>query len=418
MRTTAVMVLSAVVLSACADTQGTPARLSAMHDTVDGVPRMMYPAAGEAELGWRMDTLAVVGDILGDDPDYQFDGVTPQGVAGDAAGNVWLLDATGHRVVGYDSAGSFIASYGRQGEGPGEINMAFGMSAGPGDTLWVMEMMGRRLTGFPARGGEPRVVPFGVDLVPAPPMVMEKEYLLANLLHIFRPGDGEEERPREFVLARFDPAGVLADTVYAAPMPKQDVVQIESGNRRMMLMTTPQFAPTLRWAAFSDGGVAAVRDDQYSIRLLNPDGSERLRIERDAPPRPVTEADREEVRSQMQGQRTRFFGGGDPALQDELARRQLEAMTFAATVPRIERIAIDPQDRLWVLASPDEAGGDGRIDVYDRDGALLGSLRGMELPTRFLENGRAVYLGKDEDTDVQQVTLVRVVDAGVVGMGE
>lgn len=398
----------AVPLLACADTEATPTRLTAMRDTVDGVPRLLYAATGEPSLDWSADTLAVIGDIMGDDPRYQFDDVLPAGLSGDAAGNVWLLDASGHRVIGYDSTGTFIASHGREGGGPGEINRAFGMSVGPGDTLWVMEMMGRRLTGFPAEGGEARVVSFDVDIVPAPPLAVARDHVLAEMLQMFTPDDSPSERTREFTLARFAPDGSIQDTIFSMPMPEQNVVQIESGNRRIMMMNTPEFSPSLEWAVFSDGSIAVVSDDRYSIHLLAPDGTERLRIERDAPPRAVTEADRESVREGIRDRPRIRIGGGDDALAEEMMKRQLEAMTFAETMPRIERVAVDPADRLWVLTSADEPDGDQRIDIFDRTGALLGSVHGLDLPTTFLEGGRAAYLARDEDTDVQQITLVRL----------
>ncbi len=403
----AILLSGCVMTAACSGTEGASTTIAAARDTIDGVPRVLYPATGEASLAWEADTVAVIGDVLGDDPDYQFDQVTPNGLASDEAGNVWLLDPAGHRVVGYGPDGRFLASHGRKGDGPGEINMAFALTAGPADTLWVLESMSRRLTGFPAAGGEPRVVSFEGSIVPAAPVVMRPDAILSGVMFMFSPGREPEDTERRFVLARFERDGTMRDTLFSMPMPKQDVVQVEAGNRRMMMMSTPQFSPVLRWAAFSDGTVAVASDDRYVIRLIGPDGAERLRIEREGEPRPVTDADREAVRERMRGQQSRIFGG-DPALAEELQRRQLEAMTFAATVPRIERLAVDRQDRLWVRAAPDEPDGAGRIDVYDRDGELLGSIAELDLPTVFLRDGMAAYLGKDEDTDVQQVAVVRL----------
>lgn len=402
----------AVLASACSGTEAESRGLEAHRDTVDGVPRLLYPGTGGQTLAWRMDTLAVIGDILGDDPDYQFDQVTPGGVTSDAAGNVWLLDGTGHRVLGYSPDGAFIASHGRKGSGPGEINMPFGVIAGPGDTLWVTEMMSGRLTGYPAGGGEPRVITFDASAAPAPPLVVREDRILAAMRFTFGPGQGprpQDEGQRLAVVARYTPDGTLQDTLYAMPLPEPDVVQVESGNRRMMMLSTPRFSPILRWAVFSDGSLAVVDDDRYSIHILNPDGTERLRIERDAPPRATTEADKQAVLEEMRSQEVRTFGT-DRAMVAEIQRRQIESTTFAATIPRIESIAIDPQDRLWVLASSDEPGADGRVDLYDRDGALLGTLPNLKLPAAFLRNGLAAYLGKDEDTDVQQVTVVRLIE--------
>src|SRR5690606_11599476 len=355
-----------------------------------------------------VDTVATIGDVYGDDPDYQFDQVTPNGLAGSTDGNLYVLDTSGSRVLAYDEDGAHVGTFGRKGSGPGEINMAFGIAAGPGDTLWVMEMMARRLTGFPATGGEPRIISYSGDVTPSPPVAVRADGLLSNGMQIFGPGR-EPDEERHSIIARFGHDGVLQDTVLSAPMPKMDVVQVEAGNRRMMMMTSPRFAPMLRWAVFPDGSLATAVDDRYAITVLNPDGSERLRIERALPPRPVTDADKDKVRESARSARM-TFGGGDPGLNEEIARKQLEAMTFAPTVPRIVGLAVDPHDRLWVGVSLENAGEVDSVDVYERDGTLIGSLHGIGLPATFLAGDRAAYLDRDEDTDVQQITIVRILE--------
>jgi len=413
MRVSASAVLTftiAALTAACSGTEAGAGRVEAQRDTVDGVPRLLYPGSGGPALAWRLDTLAVIGDVMGDDPDYQFDEVTRGGLAGDAAGNVWLLDGAGHRVIGYAADGTYLNSFGRQGSGPGEINMGGGITVGRGDTIWVSEVMSGRLTGFPVAGGEPRIITFDASAAAAPPIVMRDDAILAGMRFSFGLGRGSEpEQESRAVIARFSLDGVLGDTLFSMPMPKPDVVQIESGNRRMMMLSTPRFAPVLRWAAFSDGSLATVTDDRYAIRILNPDGSERLRVERDAPPRATTDADRAAILDEMRNQQVRGFGA-DRATLDEMLKRQLEATTFAPTIPRIEGLLVDEHDRLWVLASSDEPGADGRIDLYDRTGGFLGSLPGIGMPTALLRNGLAAYLDKDDDTDVQQVTVVRLLE--------
>ncbi len=413
MRTSSRAVLTftvAVLTVACSGTEAASSRLAAQRDTVDGVPRLLYPGSGGPALAWRLDTLAVIGDIMGDDPDYQFDQVPRGGIAGDTNGNVWLLDGAGNRLIGYSPDGTYLNSFGRQGSGPGEINMAGGITAGRGDTIWVAEAMSGRLTGFPAAGGEPRIITFDANTAAAPPIVMHDDQLIAGMRFTFGiGGPSPAEQENRAVIARFSLEGALRDTLFSTMLPKPDVVQIESGNRRMMMLSTPRFAPVLRWAAFSDGSLAIVTDDRYAISILNPDGSERLRVERDAPPRATTDADRAAVLDEMRNQQVSAFGA-DRAMQDEMLKRRIEATTFAPTVPRIDGLAVDEHDRLWVHASSDEPAGDGRIDLYDRTGEFLGSLPGIGMPTALMRNGLAAYLDQDEDTDVQQVTVMRLLE--------
>ncbi len=106
-------------------------------------------------------------------------------------------------------------------------------------------------------------------------------------------------------------------------------------------------------------------------------------------------------------------GGGAPAgpSREELLEAQLAAMTFAPVIPRITGVRVDPLDRIWVGVSLDEPGTTARIDVYDREGNLLGELHGWELPDVFLGPSRAARLDRDE-FDVQRIVVYRVLEDG------
>ncbi len=56
--------------------------------------------------------------------------------------------ATATRVLEYDPDGGHVATYGREGEGPGELKRPLGVAIGPGDTVWVNDPVNRRVTGY------------------------------------------------------------------------------------------------------------------------------------------------------------------------------------------------------------------------------------------------------------------------------
>lgn len=394
---------------ACADPAPTPDGLTATADTVDGVPRLLYAGDGAAALDWRADTVAVIGDAMGDDERYQFDGVPRDGLSAGRDGAIHLLDPSGSRVLVYGADGEFITSHGRRGSGPGELTAAFAL-AHRADTTWVMEMAARRLTGFPADAGEPRVVTLTGDVLPGPVLRVTADGILTQVVPMFRIGPGggpEDDDERRFLLARFSPEGVLRDTVFSAPMPRSEVVTVGSAGRQAVMRRMPQFSPHLRWTTFADGAVALAHDDRYSIRIIEPDGTERLRVERRIEPRAVTEADQERVRERLRSQRV-AVAGTDPGFQRELLRTQLETMTFAPTIPAIARLGVDARDRLWVARGETADGAPGDIDIFRRDGTLLGTVQGLLMPDAFLAGDRAAYLRRDPATDVQQVVIVRI----------
>ena len=60
-----------------------------------------------------------IGDLESDDENVLF--YMPTDIAVDDEGNVYVLDSGNHRIQKFDPQGNFIASFGRQGQGPGEF---------------------------------------------------------------------------------------------------------------------------------------------------------------------------------------------------------------------------------------------------------------------------------------------------------
>lgn len=406
-----VAVLGALSAAACNDAPGTASSLAAVRDTVDGVPRLTYPGSGGPALDWSMDTLAVIGDVMGTDEHYMLGSVGRYGLAGDEAGDVLVLDAAAFHVVAYDSTGAYLGTYGRQGNGPGEIAAPYGIGVGPGDTVWVQGVTSHRLTGFPIGGGDARVVMlpdkqfFLSPLSPVPGGFLTQVYPLVPM-----PKPGEEAKDPGIVpFVSVTPDGERIDTLWSRPAPEPELVQIQVSGRTAVMSVTPTFEPTLRWGTFSDGSIAIASDSSYTIHLLRPDGTESMRLARDLPPAVVGDAERDLARARV---RASFASSSlsDNPLQKEFMEKRIETMTFASTIPRISGIRVDGADRIWVGVSLQRPDSTDRIDVFERDGTLLGTIEGMELPATFFASDRAAALRTDPDTDVQQVVVMRLKD--------
>lgn len=60
-----------------------------------------------------------IGDLESEDENVLF--YMPSDIAIDKEGNVYVLDSGNHRIQKFDADGNFLASFGRQGQGPGEF---------------------------------------------------------------------------------------------------------------------------------------------------------------------------------------------------------------------------------------------------------------------------------------------------------
>ncbi len=384
--------------------EGTAATgLKAAIDTVGSIERLHYPETGATELPWRFDTVAVIGGFTEDDPDKQFGQVFRHGLASDAAGNLYVFDNQGKRIIGFSTAGDVIGTWGREGEGPGEIGAWGGVLAmGPGDTLWLADSSNQRITLFPTDGGEPASIPapegsasFGGKMVVVPDGVLSMMTSFS-----FSPDSDTKMPDRPLVHVTRD--GTVTDTLWSVPAAEVDLVTITSGDHMMMLMMSRRFSPNFSYDRFSDGGF--VKHDQvpYDFRLIASDGTVERIIQRDPAPRPTTDEDRQRVIDELLDPR-------DGEVSDT-QKKQAEATTFSDVIPLINTLILDHADRIWVGVSETVPGENERLDIYSRDGRLLGELHDVELPHLFFGDGYAALITEDE-LDVQQIVILRLVES-------
>lgn len=421
---------SALLAAGCGAAAPPDAGGAASVDTVAGVTELTYGSGRVTALPWTFDTVAVLGDALGDTT-QQFDQVPPSGLAGDAAGNLYLLDASGPRVLEYGPGGHLVASFGRGGGGPGEMGSPVALAVGPGDSVWITDLGNSRTEIFPPGGGDSRSIAFdlrqgmpGFDLSVQGGSVIQS----VRQLRFGPPGGapGSDSAQAGIPIRRYDPSGNVLVTLWTAPRPEMNLVR--AGGGRNVMAAPRAFEPRLRWAAFDDGGIVVSDSASYVLHLIAPEGTERLRIRRGPPPRATTDADREAERQRIRDQAENGGGGGvrisvqvggggtrvsagsgAPSMPppEEMIKARIENTTFADVIPRITGLRVDPRGRIWVGVSENEPEAVDRIDVYTRDGKLLGELRGVPVPDAFMGPDRAALLTRD-DMDVQHVVLLKL----------
>ncbi len=401
MRTILRLVL-VITPTACSASGGAgSALLEAAIDTIDGIETLRYPESPAPRLSLRIDTIGTLGGALVDDPEYQFTRVSRAGLAGDADGTLFVLDGAGHRVQMFDASGAYVASFGSEGSGPGELQTPSSVNLGPGDTLWIPDVSNRRTNLIPIDGGAPRSIAMPDESSNLGGSLRVSEDGFTGLLGIFSFSPDQAEFP-PFPLVRFSPTGELTDTLWKATAPQRDLVELESNGNRMLLMMTRQFSPSFHWGHLSDGRFVLADGAEYDFSIIGPTGQVLRSVRRDPPARATTQADRERVYEVIREQIEEAEEG-----QAGLHQQRLEKTTFEDTIPRITGIRVDSSDRIWVGVSGDTAGVASRIDVYDASGELLGEIIDDPfLPDLFYGGDRICVLAEDE-LDVQQVLMLR-----------
>ena len=357
-------------------------------------------------------------------------------VSFDERGNLYILDAGAYRVVVVDQEGSLVRTIGSQGEGPGDFGMpATSTVLGDGRlvvydfpfTFKVFDLDGRFATqGTLERlGATPggillslpgdRLVSTGGAVIGAPRASETEDPAEPDHLrdiHVFSL-DGSEKR-------------VFHRAWNLPPTPEvEELEDVNEEGRREMTMSIARlrsFDPGLHLGVLSDGRVAVVDSMGYRVKLLAMDGTVDATVERQIAPEPVTEA----IRQTERARRRAAYEAADPQsmtimgmeLDDaEFARQmidaqkaQVEDMVFTDEIPVIADMAIDREDRIWIVRTGPGGDGHGPTDLMTADGEYLGSLPpgAIEIPLAFGPGGLLAYVETGE-LDVPTVRVVRLV---------
>ena len=90
-------------------------------ETVDGVKLVHKsgPGAWGKTAKVTLEPVRTIGDVDTADENVAF--YMPSAIAVDGAGDLYILDTGNHRIQKFGPDGKFLASLGRQGQGPGEF---------------------------------------------------------------------------------------------------------------------------------------------------------------------------------------------------------------------------------------------------------------------------------------------------------
>jgi len=305
-----------------------------------------------------------------------FFGVTPEGIATDSVGNVYVLDAGNFRVSVWNASGVYLRSVGKEGDGPGELEYPLGLVVLPGGSVMVRDPTKRHPVEYTPAGG----VADGKWKLPGQ-VGPQMGYTDQGLLFVLRTQIGD--RVNFGLLAQ-----ALEDTVRLAEIE----VGVSSPSKLkscglQLPGLPPVLAPTLRWTSGAQD-VLVSEGAAYTIRWLRKGALLRL-IRRDIPLRVTTRAVAlEEV---GEGLRVRTERGEIVCSAEEV----VDHLGMAPHVPLIESLRL-VGDQLWVTRRR-IADSPSLTDVFDSSGEYVGTLGpGVPTPIAALPDGRVVSLETDE----------------------
>ncbi len=402
-----------------------PLVLTAILPVIQACDRGPAPTdpAVDASLTATTEDVYTVGTSAGEDWET-FGGIST--VAFNAAGELSVFDSQSRRVIVVDVDGGHLRTFGREGDGPGELQFPLAFTLLPDGravifdfgrpgTFEIYDAVGAFETGVTVdiMQGVP-----GSLLLPLP----DGRLVSAGGPRFNFPSADEEPDYRRDIHV-FSLAGDDTEVLYRAwdlpPTESEVTIEDEQGRPEMTINRMRAFEPGLHLAVHVDGRLAVADSTTYEVKLVDADGNVTGTIGRPIAPTVVTEEIMEATRAQrieaysattaigFMGQE---MSSAESAQMRETFLTQVETMVFADEIPVIAGMAVDREGRFWITRAPAEIGGDAPTDILTPNGDYLGTLPagGHSIPDAFGPDGLMAYIEADE-VGVQRVRVTRLV---------
>lgn len=357
------------------------------------------PSAWADTSGWKLVELYRVGGADAEGLGAE-ELVEPQSVALAADGGLYVADQKPAVIKQFGPDGGYIRSFGREGGGPGEFQVAF-IVAGPG-VLAVHDPRSSRTSVFDSAGNFLRSWPSSCCYWSN--ITISRD----TLIHVPTSGPARQGRgePNERYYLRYRLDGTLVDTLSIyTPRPAGEenywVLEGGTGRNKMTMMMGIPLAPDPSWALDPAGGAVTAWTAEYRF-VATPNGHDTAQVvELARSPAVVPEERRVHIRDSMVDEFGKQFDR--KAVGDAF-----KLSDIPSTAPYFESIQVDGRRNRWVR--PDDGGNRAmaRFDVFDSTGAYLGA---VPIPSLFGLSWRTVW-GTDrvatatEDADGMPVVVV------------
>jgi hypothetical protein len=359
---------------------------------------------GEAELVPELEI-----GVLDGDPAFMFGQINALAVGPDGA--MYVIDRQVPEIRVFGPDGTHRRTFGRPGEGPGELDQPDGGLAVLAD--------GRVLVRDP---GNARIQVFAADGTPAGQWAHRGGFFTSNPLWVDRTGHvytqilidpAADIRDWRMGLVRIAPDGTPLDTL-AIPRATFAAPSLEARREGSTSRNTVPFSPTESWTLHPDGYFVHGLSTDYRFTLLRP-GSP-LRIERVTSRVPVTAGERDEESARV----TRNMRRVDP-------NWRWNGPAIPDSKPPFRGLQVGRDGRIWVMVSQpgieeDDPAFDPTdpealedrwkeplaFDVFEPDGQYLGRVHAPTGLGQLVFDGDLVWGVSRDDLGVQRIVRFRV----------
>jgi hypothetical protein len=320
---------------------------------------------------------------------------------------IYVLDNSASKVRVYDLEGNHLRSFGRKGQGPGELGRyAVDIAVGPDGHVFVGDRINRRVNVYSPEGVALDQIPFSGETACCNP-----RFVFADGGGVWMPVRGATDSDSGVVRngARIHTGdGPIGETLWLPELEyDRRVVRTASGEEYEQV----PFAARLVWAIGHDGSLIVGASDRYEFQIVHPDRRTTV-VERTWDPTPVgaDEADywRRMTIALLGNQASSWNGENIPDHKPAYdfiiptLSGELWLMRFGPASPR--DCALTPEETVdelrrspFAFQLPECVSGGMSFDVFDNGGRFLGSVEDLpHFNSPFMSGDTVVALAQDE----------------------
>jgi len=282
----------------------------------------------------------------------------------DASGRIYILEYGETRVYIFDEDGNFIQSFGKKGQGPGELNLAISMTITPQKEIAV-ENYRIGVNFYSLEGDFIREIKT-VKEAPIRVSIDSRGNIFGIVI------DQDEKNPR-YEVRKFDPQMNRIDSFDSSPLP---TVRGQGIN---------PFGGSVVFSLRYDDYVISGSPETYELHVFDPEGELVMKITKDYDPVEITKKEKDEVIKELEGMKLSI-----PKFHN--------AFSWFIT---------DDEGRIFVSTFEKTDDGEGfYYDIFDRKGKFFAKI---PLQTRpYLIKNKKFYTVEEDEQGFQCVKRYRV----------
>jgi len=259
-------------------------------------------------------------------------------ITADDKENLYVLDMKLNNIKVFDSSGTHIRAFGKQGQGPGELNMPTGIQVTSNGELMVEEVLNRRLSFFTPEGEFLRSISTAAKTSLTGLRFGTKGTMIGRELVL-------EENKMTWYVKKYD-----ADLNEIFTVDKVDFPNPLQGK-------VNPFDLIIIFNVDKKGNIIYGTSKEYEIKFINPDGTHIKSITKEYDPIKITEEDKKEILSRI------------PETGGLNVKDMIE---FSKYYPAFQNFTMDEKGRIFVRTfEKGKKEGEYICDVFDPEGRFI-----------------------------------------------